>query len=271
LIEDYLVASDVFPGVGLKGGVCYFLWDRDNPGDCRVTTHFKDWPVSPAHRSLLEEGVDVFIRYNEGLSILKKVMAHENVASNSLSLPESKRFDLLVSARRPFSLDSLFKGKAKKSTGDVLVYQKGGMGYTPRKSINNGIHLIDKWKVFVGFAAPGTGNKDTYPNRVISTPFIGEPGSISSETYLCIGPLDSKLEAESVLSYLSCRLTRFLIQLHKPSQNTTRKVYTFVPIQKWTTQWTDEKLYTRYGLTENEIAFIETIVRPMGEGEEADE
>lgn len=273
LIEDYLIASDVFPGVGLKGGVCYFLWDRDNPGDCRVATHFKDYPVSIAHRPLLEEGVDVFIRYNEGLSILKKVMAHENVGSNSLSLPESKRFDLLVSPRRPFGLDSLFKGKAKKSAGDVLVYQKGGVGYTPRKSINNGDHLIDKWKVFVGFAAPGTGNKDTYPNRVISTPFIGEPESISSETYLCIGPLNSKLEAESVLSYLSCRLTRFLIQLHKPSQNTTRKVYTFVPIQKWTKQWTDEKLYNRYGLTENEIAFIETIVRPMGEdnGEEADE
>jgi hypothetical protein len=270
LIDDYLMASDVFPGVGLKGGVCYFLWDRDNPGTCRVTTHFKDWPVSTAHRSLLEEGVDVFIRYNEGLSILKKVMAHENVASNSLSLPENKRFDRLVSARRPFGLDSIFKGKATKSAGDVLVYQKGGAGYTPRKSINNGTHLIDKWKVFVGFAAPGTGNKDTYPNRVISTPFIGEPGSISSETYLCIGPLDSKLQAESVFSYLSCRLTRFLIQLHKPSQNTTRKVYTFVPIQKWTKQWTDEKLYNRYGLTENEIAFIETIVRPMGEGEEAD-
>ena len=76
-IDDYLSASDVFPGVGLKGGVCYFLWDRDNPGPCRVTTHFKDWPVSTATRPLLEEGVDVFIRFNEGLSILKKVVAVE--------------------------------------------------------------------------------------------------------------------------------------------------------------------------------------------------
>jgi hypothetical protein len=262
-IDDYLIASDVFPGVGLKGGVCYFLWDRDNPGSCRVTTHFKDWPVSIAHRSLLEEGVDVFIRYNEGLSILKKVMARENVVSNSLSLPESKRFDRLVSTRRPFGLDSTFKGKTARAAGDVLIYQKGGSGYTPRKSINTGTHLINKWKVFVGFAAPGTGNKDTYPNRVISTPFIGEPRSISSETYLCIGPLDSKHQSESVLSYLCCRLTRFLIQLHKPSQNTTRKVYTFVPIQKWTRQWTDKDLYSKYDLSPSEIAFIESIVRPM--------
>lgn len=271
-IDDYLLASDVFPGVGLKGGVCYFLWDRDNRGTCRVTTHFKDRPVSTAHRSLLEEGVDVFIRYNEGLSILKKVMARENASSNSLSLLESKRFDRLVSARRPFGFDSTFKGKATKSAGDVLIYQKGGTGYTQRKLIDNGTHLIDKWKVFVGFAAPGTGNKDTYPNRVISTPFIGEPGSVSSETYLCIGPLDSQLQAESVLSYLFCRLTRFLIQLHKPSQNTTRKVYTFVPTQKWNRQWTDKDLYEKYGLSANEIEFIESIVRPMeANGEDAED
>ena len=74
LIDDYLSASDVFPGVGLKGGVCYFLWDRDNPGQCRVTTHFKDWIPSTTTRQLLEPGADVFIRFNEGLSILKKVV-----------------------------------------------------------------------------------------------------------------------------------------------------------------------------------------------------
>jgi site-specific DNA-methyltransferase (adenine-specific) len=273
------MASDAFPGVALKGGVCYFLWDRDHPGICRVNTHFADQPVSTAYRPLLEEGVDVFIRYNEGLSILKKVIAHENIASNSLSLPENKRFDRLVSTRKPFGLNSIFRGKATKSADDVLVYRKGGTGYTPRNSIDTGIHLIDKWKVFVGFAAPGTGNKDTYPNRVISTPFIGEPGSISSETYLCIGPLDSKLHAESVLSYLSCRLTRFLIQLHKPSQNTTRKVYTFVPVQDFSESWSDEKLYEKYELTRSEIEFIEKIVRPMdtngddiaSEGDESDE
>ena len=230
-IDDYLSASDVFPGVGLKGGVCYFLWDRDNPGPCRVTTHFKDWPVSTASRPLLEEGVDVFIRFNEGLSILKKVVAVESGESHSLSLPESKRFDRLVSSRKPFGLETTFKGKVAKGDGDVLVYQNGGTGYVARSSISTGTHLIDKWKVYVGRAAPGTGNRDTYPHRIISTPFVGEPGTISSETYLCIGPFDSKSQAESVLSYLSCRLTRLLILLHKPSQDTTRKVYTFVPTQ----------------------------------------
>jgi hypothetical protein len=262
-IDDYLSASDVFPGVGLKGGVCYFLWDRANPGHCRVSTHFKDWPVSTANRPLLEEGVDVFIRFNEGLSILKKVVAVETGESQSLSLPDSKRFDQLVSSRKPFGLETTFKGKASKRAGDVLVYQNGGTGYAPRGSITTGTDLIDKWKLFAGYAAPGTGNKDTYPHRIISTPFVGEPGSISSETYLCFGPFDSKAEAESALSYLSCRLTRLLILLHKPSQHVTRKVYTFVPTQDWTRRWTDKDLYEKYGLLASEIAFIEKIVRPM--------
>jgi hypothetical protein len=262
-IDDYLSASDVFPGVGLKGGICYFLWDRDNPGPCRVSTHFKEWPVSTAVRPLLEEGVDVFIRFNEGLSILKKVVAVESGDSRSLSLPKNKRFGRLVSSRKPFGLDTTFKGKVAKRGDDVLVYQNGGTGYIARGSISTGADLIDKWKLFAGYAAPGTGNKDTYPHRIISTPFLAEPGTISSETYLCIGPFDSKNQAESVLSYLSCRLPRLLILLHKPSQHVTRRVYTFVPTQDWTRRWTDEDLYAKYGISASEIAFIEKVVRPM--------
>lgn len=262
-IEDYLSASDVFPGVGLKGGVCYFLWDRDNPGPCTVSTHFKDWPVSTSTRPLLEPGADVFIRFNEGLSILRKVVAVESGRVDSLSLPEGKRFDQLVSSRKPFGLETTFKGKTTRGADDVLVYQNGGKGYAARDSVSAGRHLIDSWKIYVGRAAPGTGNRDTYPHRVVSTPFVGEPGTISSETYLCIGPFDSKTEAESVLSYLTCRLTRLLILLHKPSQDTTRKVYTFVPTQEWTRVWTDEGLYEKYDLSESEIAFIEKLVRPM--------
>ena len=139
----------------------------------------------------------------------------------------------MVSSRKPFGLETTFKGKAAGLPGDVLIYHNGGTGYVARSSISAGMHFIDRWKIYVGRAAPGTGNRDTYPHRIISTPFIGEPGSISSETYLCIGPFDSRSEAESALSYLSCRLTRLLILLHKPSQDTTRKVYTFVPTQVW--------------------------------------
>jgi site-specific DNA-methyltransferase (adenine-specific) len=262
-IDDYLTASEVFPGVGLKGGVCYFLWDRDNPGPCRVTTNYKDVPPSTTIRPLLEEGADVFIRFNAGLSILKKVVAAETGSSKSLELPEEKKFMNLVSSIGAFGLDSTFRGKEKKSGDDLKVYRNGGVGYVARAKIAKEKIVFDKWKVFIGRAAPGTGNKDTYPHKILSTPFIGEPGSISSWTYMYIGPFDTKTEAESVLSYLSCRLTRLLILLHKPSQDTTRRVYTFVPKQKWTKQWTDEALYKKYGITEEEVAFIETLVRPM--------
>jgi hypothetical protein len=267
-IHDFLSASDVFPGVGLKGGVCYFLWDRDNRGQCLVTTHFKDHPPSTVSRSLLEEGADVFIRFNEGLSILRKVVAVETGQDRSLAMPESKRFDRLVSSRKPFGLETTFKGKESTRQGDLIVYQNGGTGYISRDQISANTHLIDQWKVYVGRAAPGTGNRDTYPHKIISTPFVGEPGSISSETYLCIGPLTSKRQAESVLSYLSCRLTRFLILLHKPSQDTTRKVYSFVPTQNWNKRWTDENLYRKYGISDAEAAFINTVVRPMNDNDE---
>lgn len=262
-VDDFLSAADVFPGVGLKGGVCYFLWDRDNRGECRVQTHFKDWPVTTATRPLLEPGADIFIRFNEGLSILKKVVGVETGQSDFLTLPDEKRFDRMVSSRKPFGLETTFKGKQTKTKGDVLIYQNGGTGYTPRGVITQGGHLVDKWKIFTGRAAPGTGNRDTYPHRIISTPFIGEPGSISSETYLAIGPFDTQNEVESALSYLTCRLTRLLILLHKPSQDTTRKVYTFVPTQDWTQKWTDEALYAKYGISEDEQAFIEKVVRPL--------
>lgn len=263
-IDDYLSASDVFPGVGLKGGICVFLWDRDNRGLCSVTTHFNGEPPSTASRELLEGGVDVFIRFNQGLSILKKVVEVETGQTQSLMLPDDLRFDRLVSSRKPFGLETTFKGKPTKTADDdLLIYQNGGTGYVARNSFASGKQYVDKWKIFTGRAAPGTGNRDTYPHRIISTPFLGEPDSISSETYLCIGPFDTKAEAESALSYLTCRLTRLLILLHKPSQDTTRKVYTFVPIQQWTQRWTDAELYQKYGITDDEIAFIEKVVRPL--------
>ena len=270
-IDDYLTASDVFPGVGLKGGVCYFLWNRDNPGNCRVNTYYKNEPPSTATRALLEVGADVFIRFNEGLSILKKVVAAETGGGKSLELPEAKKFMNLVSSIGAFGLDSTFRGNDKKSGNDLKVYRNGGVGYISRSDVAKERAVFDKWKVFIGRAAPGTGNKDTYPHKILSTPFIGEPGSISSWTYMHIGPFDSKTEAESVLSYLSCRLTRLLILLHKPSADTTRKVYTFVPTQEWTRKWTDEDLYAKYGIAPGEIDFIEKFVRPMNLGGDSED
>jgi len=252
-ITDYLNASDVFAGIGLKGGVCYFLWNRDNRGECTVTTHFKDHAPSVATRPLLETGADTFIRFNQGVTILRKVMDYGS----------NRSFADMVSSARLFGFRTYFKGREAAVDGDLVVYQNGGTGYVGRDEVQSGAEWIDAWKIFVSYAAPGTGNRDTYPHRIISTPFIGQPGEISTETYLAIGPFETRTEVDSALSYLKCRFTRFLILLHKASQHVTKKVYSFVPQQSWDRTWTDEELYAKYGLTDEEIAFIESIVRPM--------
>lgn len=263
VLHDYLTASEVFPGVGLKGGVCYFLWDRDHEGDCHIQTHFKDWELQASTRPLLEDGISTFVRFNEGLSILKKVMRAEEAKTANHSL-DFEQFSDIVSSRKPFGLDTTFLGrKTKKNSDDLKVLGSKGTGFISRDDVSTGADLIDSWKVFVGRAAPGTGNKDSYPHKVISTPFVGKPGVISSETYLCIGPLENEMQARSVASYLSCKFSRALILLHKATQDTSKKVYQFVPLQTWDRIWTDEELYEKYGIAEDEIAFIESMVRPM--------
>lgn len=251
-IHDYIEASDCFPGVQIKGGVCYFLWDRDNRGDCLVVTHHGDKVSKGIERPLLENGNDVFIRYNDAVDIYHKVAVFKE-----------KPMEDLVSVRRPFGLSSNYRGKTHANLGDVLLYQHGGIAYVARKEILVNPHLIDEWKVFIPFLGSGS---DAFPHMILGRPFIGEPGSVSTETYLMIGPFGSILECQNVISYIGTRFFRFLVLLKKPSQNATRKVYSFVPVQDFSELWTDEKLYTKYKITEDEIVFIESLVRPMDLG-----
>lgn len=216
----------------------------------------------------------MFIRYNEAVPILKKIVAAEGGTAGSVVLPEQKRFTNLVSARKPFGLPTNFKVRASKRAGDVLTYwnggpgfKRGGKGWVSRAEVTEGVDLIDKWKVFIGGAygdrGGGGSSRDAPPKAVLGRPFVGEPGSISTETYICIGPFKSENEAKSVTSYIACKLTRFLVMLHKPAQHATRKVYTFVPKQHFSKPWSDQRLYEKYGLSDEEIAFVEWMVRPM--------
>jgi hypothetical protein len=261
VIEDYPDSNDVFPGTQIKGGVCYFLWDRDaTSAEVRVTTHDKGAILSSAVRPLVEPGADIFIRYNEGISILKKVMAVETGSSVPLALPGPKQFSALVSSRKPFGFDTTFRGSPSRPQGGIKIYQNGGSGYVSQSEIRSGHDVIDRWKVFLAYAGSGS---DAFPHPILPKPFLGEPGSVSSETYLYIGPLDSEAEARNVCTYIATRFVRFLVLLHKPSQHATRPVYTFVPMQDFSKPWTDEELFAKYGISDDEIAFIETMVRPM--------
>lgn len=274
VIHDYLLVGDAFPGVAIQGGILYFLWNRDAPGDCEVVTHYEGSVLSSANRPLLEPGSDVFVRYNEAVPILKKIVAVEGGVEGSVLLPEQKRFTNLVSASRPFGLRTYFKVRSVERPGDVLTYCNGGPGFkqsgkgwVPRAEVTDGVDLIDKWKVFIGGAygdrGGGGASRDAPPKAVLGRPFVGEPGSISTETYICIGPFKSENVAKNVASYISCKLMRFLVMLHKPAQHATRKVYTFVPTQDFSEPWTDRKLYSKYGLSDKEIAFVEWMIRPM--------
>ncbi len=255
-IHDYIEAADCFPGVQIKGGVNYFLWDRDNSGDCIVVTHKGNETNASVTRPLLEDGCDVFIRYNEGIAIFHKVQ----------KLKE-KKFDYLVSTRRPFGLSSTFRGRKIKQAGDVSIFENGGSAWISPDEIKTNKELLEQWKVFIPFLGSGS---DSFPHPILGKPFIGEPNTVSTETYLVIGGFSSKVECENVISYISTRFFRFLVLLKKPSQNATRKVYELVPIQDFSEPWTDEKLYKKYGLTKDEIAFIESMIRPMDLGGESD-
>jgi len=274
VIHDYLLVGEAFPGVAIQGGVLYFLWDREHPGNCEVVTHYEGKVMSCSARPLLEPGADVFIRYNEAVPILKKIVATEGGEKNSVLLPEKKRFANLVSTRKPFGLTSNFKVRSDARKNDVIAYWNGGPGFKQSgkgwvslADVTDVGQLTDKWKVYIGKAygdrGGGGASRDAFPKAVLGRPFIGEPNSVCTETYLCIGPCKSETEAKNICSYIACKLTRFLIMLHKPSQNTTHKVYMFVPMQDFSEPWTDKKLYAKYGLTKKEIEFVESVIRPM--------
>lgn len=260
-IHDFPDSNDVFPGTQIKGGVSYFLWDRDNPGDVEVRTQGQGGVVSKSVRPLLEPGADVFIRYNEGVEILRKVARFEHQAEKCpLSIPEGKRFMDLVSSIGAFGLSTTFRGKDQMAPGDVKVYRNGGVGYLPRKEVSKSASAVDWWKVFI---APAGSGSDAFPHQILGRPFVGAPGTISSWTYLHLGPFQSKSESENVCQYISTRFFRFLVLLHKPTQHATKHVYTFVPKQDWSISWTDEALYSKYGITNEEVQFIESMIRPM--------
>jgi site-specific DNA-methyltransferase (adenine-specific) len=278
VIHDFLLVGEVFPGVAIQGGVLYFIWDRDNPGDCEVITHYEGKVLSKAKRPLSEPGADVFIRYNEAVPILKKIVAIEGGEKNSVLLPKSKRFSEMVSPSKPFGIRSNHKIRLDKRKNDLIAYWNGGPGFkqsgkgwVSSSEVADADNLAAEWKVYIGRAygdrGGGGASRDSFPKAVLSKPFVGEPGSVCTETYLCIGPLNSLIEAENVCNYMQTRFFRFLILLHKPSQDAARGVYTFTPKQDFTLSWTDEMLYERYGLSKSEIAFIELLIRPMDKNE----
>lgn len=248
-IIDYPVSSDCFPGVEIKGGVNFFLWDRDNEGMCRIQTVRNSY-FSSLERPLLENGCNIFIRYNEAVSIYRKVSKRlENSFSN------------LVSVRKPFGLSSDFRDFSKEATPEkIKIYANSAMGWVDKKQINQNYDLIGKYKIYISFAY---GAGEDFPHQILNKPFLGEKESCCTETYLAIGPFLERKEAENALTYIKTKFFRFMVLLIKNTQHATKRVYSFVPVQDFSKPWTDAELYEKYGLNDEEIAFIESMIRPM--------
>lgn len=250
-LADYPVSKEVFPNVEVKGGICYFLWSSHQNTNCAVTQVRGE--ISKTSSRILDE-FDVFVREPIAVNILKKVLAKERVF-----------MDKIVSNREPFKIESNFSGSSPaKKSGDIAVYRvdagKRKIEWMPRKKIEKNPDLVDQWKVLVPKAGSDGGQK--IPDSVLGKPWISSPGSVCTGTFLAI-PCASQSEAESIRSYYCTKLFRFLVSLRKITQDAFSHMYAWVPQQKWSTIHVDKDLYNKYSLTNDEIAYIESVIKPM--------
>lgn len=252
-LVDFENANDCFPGVDIAGGICYFLWDRDHAGLCEVV-NIVNGKESMTTRPLDE--FKTFIRNGKSVQIIHKVTA---AGDDWMSTQ--------VSSSKPFGLRTFVR---PLEDGDIILRWQKGEGPYKREEISVGLDIIDKWKVitsYVGYDHAGNPGKDGR-RRVFSKIDILPPGTICTETYLVIGSYDTRAEALNLVGYMKTKFFRFLVSQFMYSHHITKESYSLVPILDMNQGWTDEKLYAKYGLTEEEIAFIESMIRPMELGDE---
>ena len=247
-IHDFIRADDVFPGVEIKGGVSYFVWDRENKGLCKVFSYDEGKLTSISERPLLENGSDTFIRYNEPIPILRKVLTHKESS-----------FSEIVSSQKPFGLRGFFNDyKNKPFEKSIKLYANQKIGYITIDQVPIKQNWINKYKILIPRnSGIGSMKKDWLK------PIVAEPNTCCTETYIVIGPFNNEISAQNAYSYMQTKFFHLLMALKKVSQGLSNKVFSFVPIQDFNEPWTDEKLYKKYNLTREEIDFIESMIRPM--------
>ncbi len=250
-LVDFPVSSEVFPNVEVKGGICYFLWSESYKGLCEVTVA-RGNDLSTSSRRLDE--FDVFVRDPKAIGILRKV----------LNAGERPITDILT-ADTPFGIATNFADfHEKREPGDLIIYYvrsgRRQTGYVPRSLIDKNAKLIDKWKVLVPKAGSDGGQK--IPDSVLGKPWLAPPPSVATQSFLAFFA-PSEQQARSIESYYRTKFFRHLVSLRKLTQDALRPMYSWVPVQRWDRQWTDEALYDKYGLTKEEIDHVEAVIRPM--------
>ena len=247
-IVDYFDSTECFPGVDISGGVNYFLWEKEKNSDCEITS-IRGGTKSVMVRPLLEAESDTFIRFNEAINIYRKVKCFKEEC-----------FSSNISSRKPFGLTTNVKINVSKNEDSIRIYSFPKNGFINNKLILQNAAWVNEYKVYISYAY---GERGSFPYLVIGKPFLGEPKTCCTETYLLIGPFHSPEKCENVMSYIRTRFFRFLVLLKKNTQHATSKVYSFVPDQNFDETWSDDKLYKKYGLTYKEVEFIESMIRPM--------
>ena len=271
VLHDFLHPEDVFPDTNNRGGVCYFLIDQtyDNTESLvDIITHDKKGVIRYSKRSMKTKDLDIFIRDAQSISILDKVISDENVETMTSH----------ISPRKPFGLDGNFiksvdfYSTTENLSNPVKCYGKAkNVGYVERAIIKSHTEWIDSWKVFMPYA----NNIGTELNDDNQNTFVVAPNSICTETFLVAGAdmALTQISAQNLAVYLRTKFARFLLSLAKISQHGTSKTYQFIPLQDFTANsdidWSksipeiDQQLYAKYNLTEEEISFIESMIKPM--------
>jgi site-specific DNA-methyltransferase (adenine-specific) len=249
-LVDFANASDLFPGVEIKGGVSYFLWDKNYDGKCETVLVQNGEYGSKLERYLGEHG-DTFIRFNEAIPILEKVI-------NKKYKPLSN----LVSGVNPFDLPTNFKDFVEKSDkSTVKLFMRGTTAFVNKNKIKKNLDLVSSWKVMVS-QAYGAG--DGYPHQIIGKPFVSKPNEACTMTYLVVGPCRNQIEANNLCLYLQTKFARFLIALKKNTQHLSKTKFDFVPNLDFSKTWSDEELVKEFRITKTEQNFIAQIVREIG-------
>lgn len=261
-LVDFVDSRDVFPTVDIAGGICYFLWDADYDDDCTVV-NISNGKMSSEKRLL--NAFDTFIRDSRIIEIINKAMPQ----TSSPSLAQK------VYSRKPFGLRSFDKGFPAKPGRNIRLFGSGGISYLSESDVPQNLALAPKWKVIMSKAsAEHAGQTDKEGRkRIVSRLEVLEPGTICTESYLLLDIFDSEEDARNMHKYMRTQFVRFLIGAILLTQNIVRDKFRFVPQQDFTANsdidWSksvaeiDQQLYAKYKLSDKEIAFIESMIKPM--------
>lgn len=241
---------DCFPGVEIKGGVSYFLWDRDHDGDCEFSTRIDGTIVSSDTRDL-RTGRGVIIRDNRAVKIVEKVAAHGYPSIEEMC-SVTKPFGLTMRSNYPGSVPEPFDGAIP------LIYSNR-IGYSRTDQIQRNHQWINRWKVLIPRAGDGHGRDVSY---VLGEPIALAPGSACTQTYFIAGMLETAEETRNYAYYLATKFVRFLVLQRKVTQDVTPDRFRFVPRLDMKRRWTDEELYDEFGLTDDERGYIERTIHP---------